>query len=263
MVRLAQIHRILESLGLSNYEAKAYSALLREYPITGYYLSKISGVPRSRIYESLEKLRTKGFVLVQEGRPATYIPITGRELISKTERSLFSKIDLLRDWFSTLTVKNRAEQGIWNIEGRENIFSKAEYMLHNAAKCLAICGWAEDLDELRSPLEQAAGRNVKIVIVSCGKFKLTHVENVFMHRWEVERKINVKDLTLVADRASVLVGSTTPEERCSAAWTESPGVVYVAREYILHEVVINRLLNYIPPGIKRELMAFYNQTLNL
>ncbi len=53
---------VLEELGFSNYEAKAYLALLRDAPVTGYQLSKISGVPRSRIYETLEKLTRQGFV---------------------------------------------------------------------------------------------------------------------------------------------------------------------------------------------------------
>jgi len=35
----------LIALGFSEYEAKAYVALLRENPVTGYQLSKLSGVP--------------------------------------------------------------------------------------------------------------------------------------------------------------------------------------------------------------------------
>ena len=33
---------------LFQYEAKAYVALLRKSPVTGYELSKLSGVPRGR-----------------------------------------------------------------------------------------------------------------------------------------------------------------------------------------------------------------------
>ena len=40
---------MLVKIGLSEYEAKAYVALLRESPVTGYQLSKLSGVPRSMI----------------------------------------------------------------------------------------------------------------------------------------------------------------------------------------------------------------------
>jgi len=39
----------LVKIGFSEYEAKAYVALLRESPVTGYELSMLSGVPRSMI----------------------------------------------------------------------------------------------------------------------------------------------------------------------------------------------------------------------
>lgn len=37
----------------SIYEARTYLALLWESPVTGYQLSKLSGVPRSRVYDML------------------------------------------------------------------------------------------------------------------------------------------------------------------------------------------------------------------
>ncbi len=55
----------IKNLGLSTYQAEAYFALLLESPLTGYKLSKISSVPRSRIYETIEKLIAKGLVLSQ------------------------------------------------------------------------------------------------------------------------------------------------------------------------------------------------------
>jgi hypothetical protein len=37
--------------------------LLQQNPSTGYQLSKLSGVPRSRIYETLERLVAKGYAV--------------------------------------------------------------------------------------------------------------------------------------------------------------------------------------------------------
>lgn len=263
MVRIAKIHQVLESLGFSSYESKAYSALLREHPLTGYKLSKVSGVPRSRIYETLERLCKKGYVHIQDGRPSTYIPVAGEEFILKTERSLFDKVDVLRDWFDTLTSAQKENKDIWKIEGRDNILDKAEYMIQNAAGSLAISGWAEDLHELRTALERAVNRDVTVLIVSRGVFPGFPPKIVYMRSWEGDRKTKIRDLSLAVDRSNALLGSTTPEEKCSAALTESPGLVFIAREYILHEVVINWLMKSIPPGIKRELMAFYNKYANL
>ena len=63
----------LVAIGFSEYEAKAYAALLRENPVTGYQLAKISSVPRSMIYEVLGKLTTRGAAMTcaQEALPST------------------------------------------------------------------------------------------------------------------------------------------------------------------------------------------------
>ena len=151
-------------------------------------------------------MSTKGFVLTQEGRPTTYIPITGEELIRKTEQSLYHTIDHLHDWFDTIAVKKRVHRGIWNIEGRENILSKAEYMIFDAEQSIVLSGWTEDLLLLRVALEDAVSRGVEIIITSYGKFKISGVAHIYEHEWQDVRKISVKDLTPVIDRSSTLTG---------------------------------------------------------
>ena len=49
----------LVKLGFSEYEAKAYIALLGKNPVSGYELAKQSGVPRSMIYEVVGKLASR------------------------------------------------------------------------------------------------------------------------------------------------------------------------------------------------------------
>ena len=75
----------LEKLGLSNYEAKAYLAILSEPPLTGYKLSKVSGVPRSRIYETIEKLTAKGLVLTQEGETSLVKPVSFETFLERAQ----------------------------------------------------------------------------------------------------------------------------------------------------------------------------------
>ena len=50
----------LMRIGFTEYQAKAYVALTRKNPVTGYELSKNSGVPRSMIYEVAGKLVERG-----------------------------------------------------------------------------------------------------------------------------------------------------------------------------------------------------------
>ena len=43
----------LQQLGLTQYEAQVYAALVRQPSITGYEASRLSGVPRAKVYETL------------------------------------------------------------------------------------------------------------------------------------------------------------------------------------------------------------------
>ena len=73
----------LAELGFSEYEAKIYLVLLRQNPATGYEISKASGVPTSKIYQNLERLKKKGFIFGTEDKPEQakkYIPIEPQEL---------------------------------------------------------------------------------------------------------------------------------------------------------------------------------------
>jgi sugar-specific transcriptional regulator TrmB len=64
----------LQPLGFTEYEAKAYLALLEKAPLTGYAVASGSGVPRSRIYEVLAGLVRQGAVVQSHGEPARYAP---------------------------------------------------------------------------------------------------------------------------------------------------------------------------------------------
>ena len=44
----------LKELGFNTYESKVYIALLKHHPATGYEVSKDSGVPQARAYDTLK-----------------------------------------------------------------------------------------------------------------------------------------------------------------------------------------------------------------
>ena len=74
----------LTQIGFTEYEAKVYLTLLRDYPATGYQVSKDSGVPRSMVYETLSRLHGRGFVLeTTEGRATLYRPLPPKTLLAR------------------------------------------------------------------------------------------------------------------------------------------------------------------------------------
>ena len=53
---------IIQRLGFTAYEAKTYLGLLACQPATAYEVAKQSTVPSSKIYETLNRLMSKGIV---------------------------------------------------------------------------------------------------------------------------------------------------------------------------------------------------------
>ncbi|MFB6112175.1 MAG: TrmB family transcriptional regulator [Halobacteriaceae archaeon] len=66
----------LRDLGLSEYEARAYRALLATGPTTARELSEASDVPMGRIYDVLNDLETQGLARSRAaGRPKKYVAV--------------------------------------------------------------------------------------------------------------------------------------------------------------------------------------------
>lgn len=74
----------LRDLGLSEYEARAYRALLRNSPATAKELSRTSDVPMGRIYDVLNNLEQRGLVRSQAAsRPKKYVAVEPEAALSK------------------------------------------------------------------------------------------------------------------------------------------------------------------------------------
>ncbi len=65
----------VQQLGLSTYEAKAYLALLERETLTVPEVSKLSGVPRARTYDVLDKLVDNGLAVMRPGKFRKYAAV--------------------------------------------------------------------------------------------------------------------------------------------------------------------------------------------
>ncbi len=59
-------------LGLKEYEAKIYVALVGLGEANVRRIHEVSGVPRPRVYDVLNELAAKGFINIRQGSPLMY-----------------------------------------------------------------------------------------------------------------------------------------------------------------------------------------------
>jgi len=76
----------LQKVGLTEYEAKVYSSLLKDHLNSATKLSEKSGVPRTKIYSVLGSLEDKGWVKIYSGAPLLFKPVPPDEIFEKMRK---------------------------------------------------------------------------------------------------------------------------------------------------------------------------------
>lgn len=232
-----RIIKALEDLGLSNYEAKAYMAIISEEPLTGYKLSKISGVPRSRIYETIEKLKRKGLIVSLRGKTNLIKPVDLDQYLENIERESQETIDFLRQVLPQMK-KTSEDTGIWNISGKTQILEMIAHLITQSKSHIYMQIMDYDFKMLQESFIKAGKRKVKILGVHCGEID-NKVGDLFLHQGDFSSACS--EIAISFDSQEVLVGCTLPIETASVALTRSKGIISVMEEYVKHEIFISQV----------------------
>jgi HTH-type transcriptional regulator, sugar sensing transcriptional regulator len=234
----------LVGIGFSEYEAKAYVALLRESPITGYQLAKLSGVPRSMIYEVLGKLTVRGAAMTLRKEGSTqYAPVPAAEFLEQLHREQDTLIHALEADLSGIDADSDLDY-VWNIDGHENVMSKAIEMIGQAQHNIYLSLLPATLPDLRPALLSAAARGVHVVVYSTEDLDLPGVCVIVAPvSREVHERVEGLWLLLVIDAAEVLIGELLTENRARASWTGSQLFVFIAEHHLRTDLYLPRMLS--------------------
>ncbi len=77
----AETHILLEKLGLTEYEAKTLNTLFKLKEAEAPLISRTAQVPKTRVYDVLEKLIQKNLIIEINGRPKLYRAIEAQKAI--------------------------------------------------------------------------------------------------------------------------------------------------------------------------------------
>ena len=224
-------------LGFTSYEAKAYVSLLQQYPATRYELSKNSGVPRSAIYDVINRLESYGAVSVISTQPEKYVPLPPEQFLRMLEQRFSQKIEVFRKSLSEIKIKMEPEQ-LWNLSGYQNLVSKAREMIQNAQESIYLSAWRGEVLELEKYLKEAEARKIKVVI-----FSFTQIPDIGfnysyqMHEKELEKVWDHK-IVLVRDHEELLMGEVNKIIEKKVAWTLNKAIVQIAENYIILDITL-------------------------
>ncbi|UWG50599.1 Sugar-specific transcriptional regulator TrmB [Halalkaliarchaeum sp. AArc-CO] len=155
----------LEEIGLSTYAARTFVALSSLGTGTAREVSRVSEVPRTRVYDAVEELSDRGLVDVQHSTPKEFWTVSAETAARTFERELHNRTTTLLAALEELQpIDRRTEQrGVWTVDGQPAVTQRVLEFFDEAEEEIVYMT-VEDLlvDELITGLSAAHDRGVSI-----------------------------------------------------------------------------------------------------
>jgi HTH-type transcriptional regulator, sugar sensing transcriptional regulator len=241
---MADLTALLQQLGFSEYEARAYLALLQRNPLNGYELAKASGLPRANVYAVLQKLEERGAVVrLDMPSGARYAPVAPTELTQRIASRFQDVLSATRQALEDLTTPAAAEY-VWNIQGYAALIDHAQALIDATQERLLIAIGRPEASALAEPLARAESRGVAVTTLcldecpaECGGCRGTICRSCAAvsaaQHW----------LVLVSDDAEALAGEIGLHDDALAVRTRQQLQVDLASWYIQHSMALAAVLS--------------------
>ena len=234
----------LDKIGLTSYEIRTFSSLLKAGEITASDLSQKSGVPYSKIYEVLGSLEEKSWVGSDDSRPTKYFSKSPATALDATKQRLDTEFKenqnvVLSELIPLYEKSGTSERpDIWVLSGTVNIASKILEMVESCKNevLIALPKASEDLVKQALPkLRSLHDKRVDITILtsdSMDKDSLKAISRVA----KVKVKKGLFGGGIISDKRYVVIllgpeAGDTSSSDIVAIWADHPGLAGFARVY--------------------------------
>jgi sugar-specific transcriptional regulator TrmB len=253
---------LLNKIGLTDAEARVYLALLRNGSATGYEASKLSQVARSKIYNILEALVSKGFILYAEQENNNrYAAVPIEEI---TQRVKHETEDVLEDLSSRLKeypAKTDLDF-IWHIRQNSNVFAKCREIIKKTKGELLVQVWEEDLPFVLKELQELEEKDVRMgIVLFSGKEAEVPLKKYCRHGLVEEKlkEMGGRWITLVRDMEEVVFGQILSGSIAEVIWTESRPMIALAAECVRHDIYFYKNADIFREAMQNELGSDYGK----
>ncbi|WP_121743983.1 TrmB family transcriptional regulator [Natronorubrum halophilum] len=171
----------LEALGLTEYEARCFVALTRISTGTAKEVSQVADVPRSRVYDTIERLERKGLVTVQQSDPREYKSVPVEMACRRLREDHTARIDAAENALEQLEEpESKDDEGMWSINRYEHVTDRIVLFLEEAIDTVHYLVPVMDVvdQRIREALQSAADRGVRVVIEVPTREAKTELEEV-------------------------------------------------------------------------------------
>ena len=253
----------LARIGFSNYEARAYTALLQDNPLTAYEIAKNSGIPTSKVYEVIRKLEDRNTIQsIRTQRSRLYIPVSPDEFVENYKVSIEDSLNSIRN-----SLKG-AKVGIdtnytWHMKEYDDMILRAKRMLGTARETVLLMIWPDEVSRLMEDLTEARERDIKIAVIHYGRTNM-NVGQIYRHSVEdsVYAERGLRGLTLITDSKEALIGKISATN-ADAIWSMNDTFVIMAEDYLRHDIYLIKTMMRFNPILKKTFGERYEKLINV
>ncbi len=236
--------------GLGRQESIIYVCLLKNGALTGYEVSKITGISRSNVYNALAALVEHGAAYVMEGSSSKYLAVPMAEFCENHLRYL----SMLKEILVLNSPKEcKADEGYVTIVGNHHISNKIHHMLLGAQKRVYFSAEAQFLQKWESEIRQLLSRNIKVVLLSYSypafqtltdeeKSNIIYHEHVNASADEDSMPVNPKQMQLIVDSEFVLTGTVNDAAEDTCLYSAQTDFVNAIKTGMKNEIRLIQLL---------------------
>ncbi len=239
---------LLQEFDFTESEAKVYIAFLENGASTGYEISKMSGVARSKIYNVLEALAQRGILTCSQDEKSTlYKAVPVEQLTSSIRRQIDKNLEKLEQEGDMLS-KPRSDERIWYINDWESAKSRCLQMINNAHEEVMIQIWANELDsefEKCICLKQKDLGRMAVILYDETEIYRTAIPRFYRHGFEKDKlkEMGGRWLTVSVDGREMIYMTFSESGMVQAICSKNSDIVLFAREYMYHDAYCLRLID--------------------
>lgn len=233
----------LMEFGLSSNEAKVYLILNIKGPLTASKISKLTGIPYSKIYEVIDRLKSKTIIeysLEKRRKKFKAVELTHvfKKVIKKKKKdidNLEKKVENILEQVKKKMTPDKTQTGIWLSQGKKEFLEKASIMLRKANDyAYGITKEFSRIPTLDNEIINARKRGVKVKIIGTKKFNELNLSRA---KWYASRDVKIKAIPLGIQPRICLIDDkevcirVDNDYNSEFIWSNNPALINLVKSY--------------------------------
>lgn len=209
-------------------------------------MSKLARIPTAKVYETLQRLKRKGFVI--ETDTGRFYPLRPALLMAKLRQEYDAAMEELEAGLQETPPLPDIELTI-HVAGYDAVIERAVDIVGKASRSLMLSVWPGEYALLRDAVRMAEERGVTAVKAVFGDpgggggddFAVNLATCGASSQARLAKRLTV----IVGDSREVLIAEAGDDGEAGGIWTTTPAIVLVAKEYIRHDIWGHELIGLI------------------